>query len=317
VGRLPVLDHVVLDNTAYTQQDDCDTQQLLSENQTKISSEYSFINDSSRVENASLEEVHSDDGFWISQRLQQQTKYLGKHANSLENKRSSTMQTLTRFVKGLATQFTEDLYSTAAPASFCPWPPKHYRVSNKKKNIYYKGEQFASLTEAALAGVLEYYVPGFNIEYGKTYEVPLLGKSRVDFSINGILLEFHSPRLGHDENNIGDFLTKEDYRNFKAQITKVGRNKHQRKKLLKETRAKVFQIYAERRQTLLALSKRSGQELVIVRSREEFYSQVLCRFAQPNVPLFPEFVAMFWWLIDVVLRENNMTGLRGNVIGVE
>ena len=122
-------------------------------------------------------------------------------------------------------------------------------------------------------------VPGFSVKNGHTFQLPLGQGRTVDFLIENTLVEFHFPRSYARGKDLGDIKDFKERRDFIRALKRVGRNRHQRKKLLRATHEKLMQNYTQKRRRQIDSSVFGPQtELIVASTPEEFYWNVICRF---------------------------------------
>lgn len=190
----------------------------------------------------------------------------------------------------------------AASASSEPSPPR---------TISYNGTRYCSLSEAALGVLLEQFLPGFKVIEAKTFQIPIGNGRCVDFLINGVLVEYHALRLSREHGRYGDFACQKEYRRYLKHFRRVRNNPRQRFQLYKATCRRLAARYTKLRRAWIERSPmHSGRELIVATSREEFYEKVIVRFGGPNIPSRGEFLALFWWWVNMLAHQNGLPSLR-------
>ncbi len=162
---------------------------------------------------------------------------------------------------------------------------------------------FCSRSEAICAEMLCRYVPHFNLEEGRTFQVEIGRDDRgnslaVDFLVDGVLFEYHPVRFFKNKRRWGDFANKREYRSYTTIMHS-----------LKGEQRELFQTAMRARLAENYYSKRRGQlddhplyrrmELVVATSPEEFYELILKRFGR-NVP---RSVASFLQIFETLRRD--------------
>lgn len=176
--------------------------------------------------------------------------------------------------------------------------------------IFYRGIGYCSLSEAVFGVMLEYYIPGFDIVPGRTFQIPL-GKGRsCDFLINGILVEYHEVRLKPSRGRYGDFSDESDLREYQNRARRLKYKHKKRRALDRITRQRLTLRYIERRLRHISECRHhSDRELIVATSREDFYDQVLTRFAIVEVPPLDVYLKQFWHLVRVIAAKNERRAL--------
>lgn len=202
--------------------------------------------------------------------------------------------------------------------NFCPYPPDASSSSNNAVSdnsideqifvdpkIQYRGIGYCSLSEAAFAVLLEYYIPGFEIVPYRTFQIPLGFGRSADFLINDVIVEYHQPRLVPSRGKRGDYETKEEVQEYLRRASKFQRNSRKRKMLDRMTRERLRANYELRRLAQLQEHPHHREkELIVACSREEFYEKVICRFSIIETPPMDIFLIQFWKLVSHIADQN-------------
>lgn len=171
---------------------------------------------------------------------------------------------------------------------------KNKKRGRGKPTPTYRGINYGSISEAAFGILLEELIPGFSVKEGDTFQLPLGQGRTVDFLINNTLVEFHFPRSYSRGNDLGDFKDHKERRTFLKSLSRVGRNRHQRKKLLRATHEQLINNYTAKRRRQIDMSVYGPHtELIVASTPEEFYWKVICRFVGLNVISEQKFVERF------------------------
>lgn len=135
--------------------------------------------------------------------------------------------------------------------------------------------QFGSKTEFACGVLLEKYVPGFQLEMGKTMQVHIGYNKRCDFCIDNVFIEWHPINLQTEFKNHGAY----------KQITSALRfcKPHIAQEITEGLKQELYERYALYRGFLIEQSFGKNTELIVVCSFEGFYKRVLKRFGD-NIP---------------------------------
>lgn len=192
------------------------------------------------------------------------------------------------------------------------------RATQKKKHRpkgkptpSYRGVSYGSISEAALGILLEELIPGFSVKEGHTFQLPLGQGRTVDFLIENTLVEFHFPRSYSRGRDIGDFKDKKERRDFLRSLNRVGRNRHQRKKLLRATHEKLIQNYIQKRRKQIDMSVYGPHtELIVASTPQEFYRKVICRFVGWEVISEQAFVQRFEQCCQSVVTSSRQAWKR-------
>jgi len=167
------------------------------------------------------------------------------------------------------------------------------RVENRPKvtshgRLSYNGNLYASRSEAACAILMERYIPGFKIKDGKTFQIPLGVSSgghlrTADFMVQGVLVEYHPPRIHKSSKKPGDFKNWEEYDNYRAVYQRC--TPAQKETLKKLTEIKLTKNYTEKRLSQMAECPRHrGRELLVLADPVDLYEKVLKRFGGSDLP---------------------------------
>jgi len=153
--------------------------------------------------------------------------------------------------------------------------------------------------------LLEYFIPGFDVVLGKSFQVPIGEGRSVDFCINGVMIEYHQIRFFPSRGKCGDFKSEDEYREYRRLQQRVRGNPAKRELLEKIIHQRLSANYFERRRALLDQSAYfSHCELIVATSREEFFDLVIRRFALVALPARSQFTAMFWQMVKAVAAAN-------------
>lgn len=180
-----------------------------------------------------------------------------------------------------------------------------------KAPFSYRGMQYCSRSEAACAALLERYIPGFKLDLGRSYQVPIgydrAGNLRsVDFMVEGILLEYHPPRMYRSSRRCGDFSTMDDYFEFRRELRKLPRGeRRQFRQVTKEILGRSY--YEKRRAAIDENIALRNLELVVATSPAELYDKVILRLS-PHAPSKERFLAEF----DSVVGQAHEASHTGN-----
>ncbi len=163
----------------------------------------------------------------------------------------------------------------------------------------YKEHLFESKSEAACAALLEKYVPGFKVEVGKTFQIQTgdNGRSRIDFKLGNILIEYHPTNLIHE------FGGPTAYRKWERSLWRL--SAEERAMRISEKVQSIGHRYELHRKELIdGDPKLRNCELLVAHSPEEFYHKVIKRFGR-NVPDEDTVVDQFF---DVIRDVRRVTG---------
>lgn len=193
---------------------------------------------------------------------------------------------------------TSSLNSAVPSGQSLAHPPcrtgKKKRKRRGKPTPFYRGICYGSISEAAFGILLEELIPGFSVKEGRTFQLPLGQGRTVDFLIDNTLVEFHFPRSHSRGSDLGDFKDHKERNTFLKSLSRVGRNRHQRKKLLRATHEQLIRNYTAKRRKQIDLSVYGPHtELIVASTPEEFYWKVICRFAGIDVISEKSFVERF------------------------
>ncbi len=192
--------------------------------------------------------------------------------------------------------------------TYCPYPQIDRIYADSK--VFFNGIGFCSLSEAALSALLEVFVPGFKTIEGITFQVPLGEGRSIDFYVNGVVIEYHQPRLHPEKGKNGDYPDREDYAAFIHDLKRAGGNSWKRQKVIETTRLMLYECYYSKRRVLLDNNPSfTDAELIVATSREDFYRKVILRFVEDEPPSLGEFIARFWWWVNLIARQNGLPPL--------
>lgn len=187
--------------------------------------------------------------------------------------------------------------------SACPWAP-HFRP-HAQPQIYFRGVGYCSLSEASFALLLEYFIPGFDIVPGKTFQVAIGSGRSVDFCINGTLVEYHQLRLHPSRGKFGDFGSEAEFKEYRRVLQRVRGNSHKRALLSKIVHQRLAGNYFRKRRAFLDQSPHFSQcELIVATTRDEFYDLVVRPFAIVEVPSNRVLEEIFWRGVKQVAAEQ-------------
>ncbi len=181
---------------------------------------------------------------------------------------------------------------------------------SRQVSYSYQGVGYSSLSEAACGALLELYIPGFRVVEGETYQIPI-GKGRsVDFLIDGVLFEYHPPRLIAERRGCGDFPNHRAYEQFRRTFNRVRYDKRRRETLLAATVAELGEHYYHRRRAMLDEHPiYKDCELVVATGIQEFYQRVIQRFGLESSVSPEHFSTLFYAFVKTVARQNSRRGV--------
>lgn len=134
---------------------------------------------------------------------------------------------------------------------------------------------FGSKTEYACGVLIEKYVPGFELEMGKTMQVHIGYNKRCDFVVNDVFFEWHPINLQTDFLNYGAY----------KQITGALRfcKPHIASEIVEGLKWELAERYVKYRQGIIQQTFGKDAELIVTGDFDSFYKRVLKRFGE-NVP---------------------------------
>jgi hypothetical protein len=160
---------------------------------------------------------------------------------------------------------------------------------SRRGEIHFNGMDYDSIQEAAIAELLKQYVYGFEIENGKTFQLPVGIDGSIDFKIGNTYIEWHPITFWDFEKSN---LTYGDY---KAASTQEEKN---------ALKAKVAEDYAERRKDLIREElKNRDFEFLHIKNINEFYEKVLRPYGR-DIPPAAEVLRRFLDLQQEIRGEN-------------
>ncbi len=173
-----------------------------------------------------------------------------------------------------------------------------------KPSFFYRGIGYCSLSEAAFGVLLEYFIPGFDIISGKTFQVPLGNGRSADLKINDVIVEYHQVRLIPSRGKLGDYPSEQAFQEYLNLRRRFKRSPHKRRALERVTRRHLLHYYTLRRKKHVEASPwHQNCELVVASSPEEFYFLVLDRFSILELPPLEKFFQMFWNLVRTIAEQ--------------
>ncbi len=153
---------------------------------------------------------------------------------------------------------------------------------------------------------MEDFISGFRLVEGETFQIPMGSGRSVDFYVRGVLIEYHHLRLKVERKRYGDFRSREEYLAYSKELRRVRHNRPRREKLIKKTREKLSNNYFEKRRRIIDEHPiYSGTELIVASSLEDFYEQVILRFAEPRCPSLDHFRELFQERVRTISEEGN------------
>jgi hypothetical protein len=134
---------------------------------------------------------------------------------------------------------------------------------------------FGSKTEYACGVLLEKYVPGFELEMGKTMQVHIGYNKRCDFVVDNVFFEWHPINLQTD------FMNHAAYK----QITGALRfcKPHIASEIVEGLKHELAGRYIKYREFIIHQTFGKDAELIVAGDFDSFYKRVLRRFGE-NVP---------------------------------
>lgn len=143
-----------------------------------------------------------------------------------------------------------------------------------QKTPYYKGVKFDSKSEVICCKLMEAFVPGWQLEVGKTYAVHIGHGKYCDFRIGNTLVEYHPIVLARE-------LSKASYKMLSAALRGLGQNARERIKKAVERHCK--EEYVRKRRFSVRVNPDidiQECDLILAASPEEFYDLVLKNFGR-------------------------------------
>lgn len=185
---------------------------------------------------------------------------------------------------GHAKRYRDTLEHTGEEHSERKKPKRQHRERGDKKfhghPVYFKGEKYASVFEAAVGEQLSRYVPGFRLAAGHSYQIPVNERNVFDFRVRGprgesTMIECHSIRI---ERCLGPDEYKAWRKNYKSL------DEPDRQQMIDITLAEIKDHYFKERLGVLRKDARyRDSKLVVVARFEDLYREVIARFTQPTI----------------------------------
>lgn len=184
------------------------------------------------------------------------------------------------------------------------------RSATRQIKVIHQGVGYSSLSEAACGALLELLVPGFRVQEGVTYQIPFGKERTVDFLVEGVLFEYHPPRLVAERRGFGDFRSPKEYDRFQQLYKKARYDKRKREALLNSTIHALGEEYYRRRRIQLDEDERfRNTELVVATGIPELYEKIVLRFGRSAAPLSAEqFTNLFFAFVKSIARQNSRRG---------
>lgn len=135
--------------------------------------------------------------------------------------------------------------------------------------------QFDSYLEAAVGALLEKYIPDFKLVMGETLQVVIDNRMKVDFIVQGVIVEYNPVVLSIRENP-ASFQSQEEYDTFKSYSSSLA--KENRKDYVAQVRQGLKERYTAKRREALNATSMADKELVVATTPDELYDDVLTRF---------------------------------------
>lgn len=169
--------------------------------------------------------------------------------------------------------------------------------------VLFGDNYFDSYVEAATAIALETFIPDFTLERGANYQVVIEGTSKkIDFMINGVLVEYNPIILTYPHGRVAGTFTQEEYETYRQHLNLL--DKSQRAEFTEQVRQGLLQRYIQRRREAIDQAEDArDRELIVVTNPRELYEQVITRFGQ-NFPTQEEFSRFFNLTTRIVKNEN-------------
>ncbi len=191
----------------------------------------------------------------------------------------------------------------------CPWEPNFRPHAHPQ--IFHNGVGYCSLSEASFSILLEYFIPGFDIVPGKTFQVAIGAGRSVDFCINGTLVEYHQLRLNPSRGKFGDFSSESEFREYRRILQRVRGSSRKRALLEKIVHQRLAGHYYRKRRAFVDRSPHFAHcDLVVATTREEFFDRVVRQFSILAVPSNSVLESMFWKGVKQVAENQECTPSR-------
>lgn len=149
--------------------------------------------------------------------------------------------------------------------------------------------RFDSRGEYACGALMERYIPSFTLQTGTTFQVPVGFGKLIDFRVHGVFVEYHPTSIHHEFDNRAALRQLLD--------TCKRLKEYQRAQIIAAVRDELHEKYCRRRKFLLTATIGKEAELIVVRSPEDFYANVIKRFGLAY-PSYKEFRREFNRLLD-------------------
>lgn len=130
---------------------------------------------------------------------------------------------------------------------------------------------FASHAEYAAGMLLERYIADYELKMGATFQVPIGHNKTCDFLIHGVFVEFHPSNLNHE------FDDRQALRRFWAAIKHV--RQPFRDHIVSAVSDELHEKYYRRRKFLVNMHGGKDSELIVCRTPQDLYRDVIKRFA--------------------------------------
>ena len=187
---------------------------------------------------------------------------------------------------------------------------KNKAKERRKRHFKKDGIEYASLSERACVELMEKYISWFQVKKGKTYEIPIgkgqrQGTLKADFRLGNTLVEFHYPRIFYGK-ALGDFLTLKQKRLCSYALDKAtGARKGEIRGII--NRVLLKQYSAKRNKIINQNPLFRDMDLIVVSTPEEFYQQVIKKFANKPLPSQHRFIKQWHRIMRRLKKEIGVT----------
>lgn len=135
-----------------------------------------------------------------------------------------------------------------------------------------KSLTFASRAEYACGVLLEKYIPGFELETNKTFQVNVGFGKTIDFVVNNVFVEFHPISLHREFDN------RVALRHLLHSLKHVKQSTRQ--DIAEAIADEMAEKYYRRRRFLVTVHAGADKELIVAHDKRQFYRYVIRRFGK-------------------------------------
>lgn len=178
-------------------------------------------------------------------------------------------------------------------------------LAERNMTVRYRGNNYPSASEAAIASLFEKYIPGWRVKKGTTWQIDT-GIGIIDFLVNRSFVEYHPPKPFYGKSRRGDFRNHGEYVKYASIKTRrrirTKRGEERAREFQRRVTALIGKKYKALRKQAVENSRYKGTELICCSSPEDIYDEIISNY--PNNQTKQGFLLEFRRLRKKIIKDN-------------